>query len=86
MSKKILYIIILSVTALISFFLFFLLVAIAKIPQNISLLMTIIFTATTFISGISTAFIAIELGDKAMQELEDLSQEEQDELLERWKR
>lgn len=83
MSKKILYIIILSVTALISFFLFFLLVAIAKIPQNISLLMTIIFTATTFISGISTAFIAIELGDKAMQELEDLSQEEQDELLER---
>ena len=81
MSKKVLYIIILSVTALISFFLFFLLIAIAKIPQNISILMTIIFTATTFISGISTAFVAIELSDKAMQELEYLSQENQDELL-----
>lgn len=81
MSKKVLYIIILSVTALISFFLFFLLIAIAKIPQNISILMTIIFTATTFISGISTAFVAIELSDKAMQELENLSQENQDELL-----
>ena len=81
MSKKVLYIIILSVTALTSFFLFFLLIAIAKIPQNISILMTIIFTATTFISGISTAFVAIELSDKAMQELENLSQENQDELL-----
>ena len=81
MSKKVLYIIILSVTASTSFFLFFLLIAIAKIPQNISILMTIIFTATTFISGISTAFVAIELSDKAMQELENLSQENQDELL-----
>ena len=82
MKKKILYLIMLSVTALISFFLFFILIAIAKMPQNISVAMTIIFTGTTFTFGISAVCFATEISDISMKELEKLSQEEQNELLE----
>lgn len=72
MKKKFLYFTIKLTTTIISFILFLLIMLISHIPQNISIIIAIVFAVISSMSGLLFAYTAINIrfDDELMKELE----------------